>query len=136
MPHTHFMSPLSDRDDMVRQMDPALNPGEWVFIRTNTPLPQGIQPLMTFREDEGLTAIMSRDTADTHELTYDLITAWLTLRVASSLEGVGLTAAVSSALADHGIACNIVAAFTHDHLFVPARDANRALDVLQTLACS
>ena len=133
MLHTHCMSPISDRDEMIRQMDPTLNPGEWVFIRTNAPLPHEIAPLMTFSELEGLTAIMSRDEADTHDLTYDLVTAWLTLRVHSSLEGVGLTAAVSSALADHAIACNMVAAFTHDHLFVPLRDADRALDVLQAL---
>ena len=37
--------------------------------------------------------------------------ARITLMVHSDLEGVGLTAAVSGALADAGIACNMVAAF-------------------------
>jgi hypothetical protein len=45
--------------------------------------------------------------------------ACLTLRVHSALDGVGLTAAVASALAEIGIPCNMVAAFHHDHAFVP-----------------
>ncbi len=58
----------------------------------------------------------------------------ITLDVNSSLEGVGLTAAVSAALADRGIACNVVAAYHHDHIFVPEKDAETALDVLFNLA--
>lgn len=44
----------------------------------------------------------------------------MTLQVYSALEGVGLTAAVSQTLAEHDIPCNIVAAFQHDHVFVPS----------------
>lgn len=56
--------------------------------------------------------------------------AWIQLDVHSSLALVGLTAAVSRALADAGISANVVAAFFHDHLFVAASDADRALEVL------
>ena len=58
----------------------------------------------------------------------------ITLRVHSALDGVGLTAAVATALAGHGIACNMVAAFHHDHVFVPAARAEEALAILKTLA--
>jgi hypothetical protein len=58
------------------------------------------------------------------------------LTVHSALDGVGLTAAVASALADAGIPCNMVAAFHHDHAFVPLDDAPRALAILQDLAAS
>jgi hypothetical protein len=54
--------------------------------------------------------------------------------VHSELEGVGLTAAVSSALAEVRIACNVVAGFHHDHLFVPWERRGEALVVLQRLA--
>jgi hypothetical protein len=50
------------------------------------------------------------------------------------LSAVGLTAAVSAALTAEGISCNVVAAYGHDHLFVPAdraADALRALERLQ-----
>ena len=47
---------------------------------------------------------------------------------------VGLTAAVSTALARAGIACNMLAGFHHDHLLVPLNRLDDALDVLDTLA--
>ena len=49
----------------------------------------------------------------------------------SALEAVGLTAAVSAALTRHGISANVVAAYYHDHIFVPAEDAERALLALK-----
>ena len=60
----------------------------------------------------------------------------ITLTVQSSLNGIGLTAAVSTALAGAGIPCNMVAAFHHDHVFVPAEMADRALAVLRSLSAS
>jgi len=58
----------------------------------------------------------------------------ITLRVNSALDGVGLTAAVSAALARKGIPANVVAAYHHDHVFVPAAQAEAALEVLRSLA--
>ena len=57
----------------------------------------------------------------------------ITLNVYSSLEGVGLTAAVSAALGAQGIACNMIAAYHHDHVFVPADRAEEAMEVLLAL---
>lgn len=53
---------------------------------------------------------------------------------ASPLEAVGLTAAVSGALAGAGISANVVATFFHDHVFVPKASAELALAVLQNLS--
>lgn len=47
---------------------------------------------------------------------------------------MGLTAAVATALADDGIACNVVAGYHHDHLFVPAARAADAMESLVRLA--
>jgi hypothetical protein len=57
----------------------------------------------------------------------------ITLNVYSALDGVGLTAAVATVLGDADIPCNMVAAFHHDHVFVPADMAERALAVLVEL---
>ena len=59
--------------------------------------------------------------------------AWITLEVHSDLNAVGLTAAVSGALARAGISCNVVAAACHDHLFVPVEAAPAALACLESL---
>lgn len=60
--------------------------------------------------------------------------ARITLAVHSSLDAVGLTAAVASVLTGHGISANMVAGFHHDHLFVPWGRRAEALAVLQALS--
>jgi hypothetical protein len=62
------------------------------------------------------------------------VAGWITLRVHSALEAVGLTAAVSAALAREGVSCNVVAGFYHDHLFVPHDSAAQAVRLLEDLA--
>ena len=112
-------------------MSPELRPGEYVFV-TGAAAVDGAA--VTVREDEGVTSVVARADADRLGLAYDFVAAWITLRVHSALEAVGLTAAVATALAGAGISCNVVAAFHHDHLFVPADRAEEAVAVLQALA--
>lgn len=57
----------------------------------------------------------------------------ITLKVYSALDGVGLTAAVASALAGQGIPCNMVAAYHHDHVFVPSDKAEETMKILIAL---
>jgi hypothetical protein len=52
----------------------------------------------------------------------------------SSLEAVGLTAAFSTVLSEAGISCNVIAAFYHDHIFVAAGDAEKAMAILVALS--
>ena len=125
---------VSDRDAMVAQMSPKLDDQRYCFLLITpdiAPVALGAA-IGTFREDEGVTAIVPEATA--RELgDQSAAYARITLQVHSALDGVGLTAAVSGALADAGIACNMVAAFHHDHVFVPAYQAIEAFDVLQSL---
>jgi uncharacterized protein len=131
--HGYAVGPVRDRDAMVAQLRPLLRPGAYVFVTVAEP-PDGLRPVMTFTEDEGLSLILEQHEADTAGLPYDLVFGWITLRVHSALDGVGLTAAVSTALADAGISCNLVAATHHDHVFVPVADAPAAMDALATLS--
>lgn len=118
---------------MVAQMRPLLRPGAYAFV-TVREMRDGLNPVMTFTEDEGLSLILEQIEADVAGIPYDLVFAWITLRVHSALDGVGLTAAVSTALADAGISCNMVAATHHDHVFVPLTDAEAAMDALAALS--
>jgi hypothetical protein len=120
---------------MIAEMRPLLRPGGYVFTTASDSRPD-LRPIMTFIEDEGPTLIVERSRADAAGLPYDLVLAWITLRVHSALTGVGLTAAVSTALADAGIACNMVAALHHDHVFVPQADAEAALTALTALSAA
>ena len=114
---------------------PSLTDERWVFCTVaRMPAHLPVAPLMTFREAEGLTLVLPKAAAESLGLQSSATFRQITLTVQSSLEAVGLTAAVSSALARAGIACNIVAAYHHDHLFVPEASAHKALEVLQSIS--
>lgn len=126
--------PVSDRDEMVAQMTPRLDPVRYCFMVIDpASAPQALGAAIgTFREEEGVTAIVPESVA--RELGEEgPAFARITLQVHSSLTGFGLTAAVASVLAEHGIACNMVAAYHHDHAFVPEQDGERALELLKAL---
>ncbi|MBL8044944.1 MAG: ACT domain-containing protein [Anaerolineales bacterium] len=130
------MSGEKDLAALLRSLRPVLQPGEYVFCTRPhaSPVPPDVQPVGTFSEAEGLTVIVPRAVADAHAWPYSFVAAWLTLTVYSALDAVGLTAAVTRALTQANISCNVVAAFYHDHLFVPAPEAERALRALQALS--
>ena len=129
------MGPVRDRGAMIRGMAPVLDPETWHFVTvTDVSVIAGTSPLATFVEEEGLSLILSDADAEAAGLPMDMPMARITFTVHSALDGVGLTAAVATALADAGIPCNMVAAFHHDHAFVPLADAPRALAILTALA--
>ena len=111
-------------------------PGDFVFC-TAANLKYGdfaeLQPLASYQEEEGLTLVLAKQSADVAGLTYDSVFNCITLMVHSSLDAVGLTAAVSGKLAANGISANVMAAYHHDHVFVPENKAQIALQLLAEL---
>ena len=121
--------------ELLRGMVPRLADEECVFCTLpQEKMPQPLAPLCTFQEDEGTSLVCRRGEADQWGLSYDGTYRLITLTVQSSLAAVGFLATVSAELAEAGIACNAVSAFHHDHLFVPSRDAGRALALLKGLS--
>lgn len=118
-------APVGELAAMLAGMAPVLDARRWAFVVIEGAMPDDAFALI--REDEGTTAIMPAPEGDF---------ARITLMVHSALDGVGLTAAVSAALAQRGIACNVVAGFHHDHLFVPRERGEEALEILQHLAAA
>ena len=122
--------------EMISGMTPELKPGSFVFasLSDDTQIAQLIgKALGTFQEAEGLSLLLPEQVAKDAGLPVDQPMRQITLNVYSSLEGVGLTAAVASVLAETNIACNMVAAHHHDHAFVPASQAEKALEALLAL---
>ncbi len=129
----HSMTDIAhSAQDMISGMTPVLREGKFVFAMApdGAALPDAIS---VFQEDEGTSMILPLDTAT--KAGYDCADTMrcITLNVYSSLTGCGLTAAVATALSDNGIACNMVAAFHHDHAFVPTDRAEEALSILMAL---
>lgn len=123
---------------LLRRASPQRHEGEYVYTRLDpgSSVPVDAHPVVTVAEREGLTLVLPRAEADALGLPYTFVAAWITLEVHSALEAVGLTAAFSTALADAGIPANVVAGFTHDHVFVPVARAADALRALGSLASS
>ena len=129
------MTGETNLDTLLKTMKPKLNMGVFVFCSLKElSLVNLKETVLFFKEEEGYTFIVKKELADTLNLDYTFISSWITLTVNSSLEAVGLTAAFSKALADKGIGCNVVAAFYHDHIFVPIQDTEKAMAVLNSFS--
>lgn len=121
---------VRDRSAMIAGMSPALQPGRWAFVTSDDPVLRA-RAIATIRETEGLSLIVPADLAPGASAM-----AMITLEVPSALDGVGLTAAVATALAEAGIPCNMVAGHHHDHVFVPTAMAGAALAILAARAAA
>jgi uncharacterized protein len=129
------MSGEKDLDRLLKTMKPQHNAGDYVFCVANDLTQFKMSDvLLLFKEHEANTIIIKKEIADSLNLPYTFVAAWITLMVHSSLEAVGLTAAFSTALAANNISCNVVAAFYHDHIFVDKKDIDKAMQVLNELA--
>ena len=108
--------------DFSSGLKPRLYPERYAFDATAD---QSLgDAFALIREDEGLTAIRRDPEGDW---------ARISLGVHSSLDAVGLTAALSMRLAEAGISTNIVAALHHDHMFVPWDRREEALRCIEAL---
>jgi hypothetical protein len=112
----------TDLDRLLAGLTPILDPVQYSFETVADVPPLG-DAFALIRENEGVTVIHPGK-------------GWarITLGVHSSLAAVGLTARIADALTDREISANIVAAFHHDHVFVPWPRREEALTVLRALS--
>lgn len=129
------MSGQTDLDRLLASVRPLLWPRTYVFatLPKDTPLPHGVAPVMSFREAEGTTLILTMEDAAAAALPAIFRCRMITLQVHSSLEAVGFIAAIAARLASAGIGVNPVSGFYHDHLFVPEGRADEAMAILSAL---
>ncbi len=129
------MTGETDLATLLASLSPRRDDTEWVFATVQKVDATLLSPhaIASFREEEGLTLVLPQsETGDLDHVSAPMIR--IILEVHSSLEAVGLTAAVAGALASKGISANVVAAYYHDHIFVPKASAEKALAILQALS--
>ena len=120
---------------LIKGMTPQLNAGDYVFVTLkDVSIIDRKHTICEFKEQEGTTLVISKEQADEHNLSYDYIASWITLKVHSSLDAVGLTAAFATAFAKHNMSCNVIAGYYHDHIFVDKKDSDKAIKVLVELS--
>lgn len=130
------MAGETDLSKMLATLQPHLRDEEYVFCTMGNGRygdhPE-LEPIASFMETEGLTLVIPKSHADAHGMAYEGVFRGITLSVHSSLAAVGLTAVVATQLAKHAISANVIAAYYHDHIFVPAPHADAALAALHAL---
>jgi hypothetical protein len=127
------MAAITELRALLKEMRATLHPGTYVFCTWKDDSPPPFPVIGTFREAEGLTLILDEARALAEGLPVSYRAAWITLQVHSDLHAVGFLAEVTRVLAAAGIACNVVSAVNHDHLFVPADRSADAVRVLEQL---
>jgi hypothetical protein len=127
------MSGIVELDELLKSISPEIQDGEYVFctLASENLDYKHLNPLATFKESEGLTLIIPVESAVQEKLAFEGVFKQITLTVHSSLEAVGLTAAVANKLASYSISANVIAAFYHDHVFVQTEKAEQALSALK-----
>ena len=107
------MSGITDINELLSSMQPALLDELFVFCTVKGQLAEyvNLAPIATFVESEGLTLVLTKDKADKADLQYEGVFRQITLTVHSSLEAVGLTAAIATKLTSKGISANVIAAY-------------------------
>ena len=130
------MAGETDLKKLLGSMTPELLPDIYVFatLAAGVAQPAGLEPMMLFREREGITLILREEEAEAADLEAAFRCRMVTLNIHSSLEAVGFLAAITTRLATAGMGVNPVSAFYHDHLFVPADRAEEAMGLLRQLA--
>ena len=97
------MTGIMNLQNLLKDMSPQLSEEEFVFCSlkdvTDDELVR-LKPLCFFKEPEGTTVVLNKYFAIENDFTFDEVFKRITLEVHSSLIAVGLTAAVSTALAD------------------------------------
>ena len=118
---------------LLAGMAPDLRGTDWGYAVAAS-VPPGVSCFATVAEQEGLTLIAPIAQLRAAGLTATGPMTRITLTIHSALEAVGLTAAIATALAGQGISANVIAGFHHDHIFLPAGDAARAMETLAALS--
>lgn len=129
-------APAGERDlaAILAALTVARRDGTWVVCEVD---PRHVPDLDLVSalvvEDEATTVVVGEQDAVRLGLVPRFRAAWLTVEVATALDGVGLTAVLAGALAEHGLPCNVLAGSRHDHLLVPVERADEALAALRSL---
>tara|TARA_B100000767_G_scaffold275327_1_gene311740 strand:- start:2436 stop:2783 length:348 start_codon:yes stop_codon:yes gene_type:complete len=107
-----------------------LNSEAFVFCSVQKSLFKESDILLFFREIEGNTYVVSEKIALSKKIYFKETWALISVETTTALNDVGITNHISSILVKHKIPCNMIAAFHHDHLFIPYNLASDALRIL------
>ncbi len=125
----------TDLEAMLAKLAVERRPGVFTYIAVEVPTPGLLAAAhAVVKEGELTTIVLPVEAAERSGQPVAVRLAWLTLTVFSSLEAIGLTAAVSARLTERDISCNVLAGYHHDHLLVPVERVDDAVEALTARA--
>ena len=125
-----------DLSNLLNNLQPNLLNEDYVFITLEDysfDFFNLLHPIATFKEEEGLTLVISEERAKRENFKYNSVFKCISLGAHSSLNSVGLIATISMLLSEKGISCNVFSGYFHDHLFVQKSLSKEALELLQSI---
>lgn len=130
------MNDAADKQTPDGALKPMLADEEHGFatIPIGSGWPSGLVPVATFAEAEGASVIALAELLKGVGIEHEAGWAKITIGADTKLDDVGVSAKIASALAEKGISANIVAAYHHDHVFVPWDRREEAMTVLTNLS--
>ena len=124
---------------MYKRQDPHLVDESFIFMTTDQSLSSisnTLNPIASFKENEGLSIVITQATADKNAITYDSVFSCISLGVHSSLESYGLISTISRELTQNNISTNVFSGYYHDHIFVQSEKADKALEIISKIGSS
>ena len=125
-----------DLSNLLNNLQPNLLNEDYVFITLEDysfDFFNLLHPIATFKEEEGLTLVISEERAKRENFKYNSVFKCISLGAHSSLNSVGLIATISTLLTEKGISCNVFSGYFHDHLFVQKSLSKEALELLKSI---
>ena len=122
--------------NLLNNLQPNLLNEDYVFINLEDysfDFFNLLHPIATFKEEEGLTLVITEERAKRENLEYNSVFKCISLGAHSSLNSVGLIATISKLLSEKGISCNVFSGYFHDHLFVQKSLSKEALELLKSI---
>ena len=126
----------TDLKKILESIDPYLVDESFIFMTTDESLSSisnTLNPIASFKENEGLSIVITQATADKNAITYDSVFSCISLGVHSSLESYGLISTISRELTKNNISTNIFSGYYHDHIFVQRDKAHEALEIISKI---
>ena len=133
------MSGQTDLKKILESIDPYLVDESFIFMTTDQSLSSisnTLNPIASFKENEGLSIVITQATADKNAITYDSVFSCISLGVHSSLESYGLISTISRELTQNNISTNVFSGYYHDHIFVQSGKADKALKIISKIGSS
>lgn len=129
----------TDLKKILESIDPYLVDESFIFMTTDQSLSSisnTLNPIASFKENEGLSIVITQATADKNAITYDSVFSCISLGVHSSLESYGLISTISRELTQNNISTNVFSGYYHDHIFVQSGKADKALEIISKIGSS